>query len=114
MFEHYKQPVASKRKFGFRLIKTFLLACALITVSVMIGMFGYHYICGFSWIDSFLNASMIAGGMGPVTDLTTYNGKLFAGAYALFSGIVFLSSMTILITPFLHRFIHKFHVEDRD
>jgi len=86
----------------------------VIAFSVILGMLGYHFICNLTWIDSFFNASMIAGGMGPVAELTTGPAKMFAGMYALFSGIVFLGSMTILIAPILHRFLHVFHFEDKN
>jgi hypothetical protein len=72
---------------------------------------GYHFLEGFSWIDSLLNASMILGGMGPVNPLQTNNGKLFASAYALFSGMIFLVIIGVLFAPLFHRFLHHFHLE---
>lgn len=74
-------------------------------------MCGYHYFEKLSWLDSFLNAAMILGGMGPVNVLSTRAGKIFAGCYALFSGIVFLAVAGLLFAPLVHRLIHRFHLE---
>jgi hypothetical protein len=85
-----------------------LLAVAL---ALFAGIVGYHVIAGFSWIDAILDASMILGGMGPVHPLDSDAGKLFASAYALFSGVVFLAVFGLLFAPLLHRLIHKFHLD---
>ena len=77
-------------------------------------MAGYHWIAGFDWIDAFLNASMILGGMGPVDELHTSSAKLFASIYALFSGLVFVALTGLLAAPFLHRFLHRFHLDDKE
>lgn len=82
----------------------------LLLISLVIGVYGYHYYASLGWTDSLLNASMILTGMGPVDRMTTEGGKLFASFYALFSGIAFLTTMGILIAPVLHRFLHKFHI----
>ena len=77
-------------------------------------MLGYRVFEGMDWIDAFVNAAMILGGMGPVGDsLKTYPGKLFAGVYALYCGLIVIISMSILIAPIFHRFLHLFHLEDR-
>lgn len=75
------------------------------------GMWGYHGFEGMSWTDAFLNASMILSGMGPVTVLYTEGGKIFAGAYALFSGLAFIAVMAVVFSPVIHRFFHKIHLE---
>ncbi len=77
-------------------------------------MVGYHWIGGFDWVDSLLNAAMILTGMGPVGTLTTTAAKIFASAYALFSGVVFISATGILLTPIFHRVLHIFHIEEKD
>lgn len=79
---------------------------------MLIGVTGYHAFAGLPWIDSLLNASMILTGMGPVDPMKSVGAKLFASAYALFSGLVFLSSAGILFSPIFHRFLHKFHLEE--
>jgi uncharacterized membrane protein len=77
--------------------------------SVLVGMTGYHFFAHFSWIDSFLNACMLLGGMGPVGDLPGDVAKLFAGIFALYSGLVFLVITALILTPVFHRVIHRFH-----
>lgn len=80
----------------------------------MLGVLGYHFIAGFTWVDSLLNASMILAGMGPVNPIENEAGKIFASAYALFSGVVFLGSVGVLFAPLYHRFLHRFHLEMGD
>ncbi len=84
----------------------------MILVALGIGILGYHFLEGLSWINSLLNASMILGGMGPVNPLQTTAGKLFASFYALFSGVVFIAAMGVLAAPIFHRFLHHFHLAD--
>src|ERR1700690_2948505 len=110
-FEHHKEPLASTGEFLRRMARFASLAVGIILVSLGIGIVGYHYLEGLSWIDSLLNASMILGGMGPVNPLQTTAGKLFASFYALFSGMVFLVAVGVLIAPIFHRFLHHFHIE---
>jgi hypothetical protein len=74
-------------------------------------MLGYHVFERLSWIDSFLNASMILGGMGPVEQPQTFAGKLFAGIYALYCGLALITAAGVIFAPVIHRLIHKFHVE---
>ena len=114
MYEHHRQPMASRRKFLRRLALNGLIGFVLLMFSLAIGMIGYHSLEGLSWIDSLLNASMILGGMGPVDPMKTNAGKIFASFYALYSGVVLLASVGILMAPIFHRFLHHFHlVEDR-
>lgn len=93
------------------MLRHVLLSLGLLTAALAAGAAGYHYIEGFAWIDSFLNASMLLGGMGPVDVLHTASGKLFASAYALFSGIFVLAVAGLLFAPVLHRLLHRFHLE---
>lgn len=90
------------------------LTLALAAVALSLGVAGYHWIAGFPWVDSILNASMILGGMGEVDPLKTNSAKLFASAYALFAGLVFMVSMGVLVTPLVHRIMHRFHLEERE
>ncbi len=110
-FEHRRQPLASRRIFIQRMARYLAVSIAIILLSLAIGILGYHFTEGLSWIDSLLNASMILGGMGPVDPLRTVAGKLFASFYALFSGMVFLVAVGVLIAPAFHRFLHRFHLE---
>jgi hypothetical protein len=104
-------PPLSHKAFLQRLLRQCAYAGALIAASVMLGMAGYHWIAGFSWIDAFMNASMLLGGMGPIGDLRGDAAKLFAGVFALYSGLVFLAVELLLLTPIFHRVLHRFHAE---
>jgi len=112
MYEHHKQPLASQKVFAQRLTRNGLIGLLLLVFSLGIGMIGYHFLENLSWIDSLLNASMILGGMGPVNDMNTDLGKVFASFYAIYSGVILLASVGILIAPIFHRFLHRFHLAD--
>jgi len=113
-FEHRAQPVVPLRHFMVRLAHSGIIASALIALSLFIGMAGYRHFENLSWIDAFLNASMLLGGMGPVNLPVTDGGKLFAGSYSLYCGLVVVLVAGILLAPVAHRFLHKFHVEGRN
>ena len=89
-------------------------AFLMLAVSWLVGILGYRTLEHMSWIDSILNSAMILGGMGPVNQLNTDAGKLFASFYAIFSGVVFLVAIGVLLAPVLHRFLHRFHLETDD
>jgi hypothetical protein len=113
-YEHRDDPLLPWRTFLFhRVGRTAAAAAAVIVVSLILGMLGYRLTESMGWLDAFLNASMILGGMGPVTTLHTSTGKLFAGVYALYSGLVLVGTTGLLLAPFVHRLMHRFHLEDR-
>ena len=114
MFERKHQKIAPVSVFIRRLAGYIGIAILLILVALFIGIAGYHWIAGLSWVDSLLNASMILGGMGPVNSLTNAGAKIFASVYALFSGLVFIAVMGIVFSPIVHRMLHKFHIDDKD
>jgi uncharacterized membrane protein len=114
VFEHKSEPIVSRARFIRRMAACFGLSLAMIAVSLAIGVCGYHWIAHLPWIDSLLNASMILGGMGPVDRLATSGSKLFASAYAVFSGLMFISVMGVILVPVIHRVILKFHLADED
>ena len=87
------------------------IAFVMIAMSLLAGVCGYHFLEDLTWLDAFLNASMILGGMGPVDPVKTTSGKLFAGCYALYSGLVVIATAGVLLVPVLHRLLHKFHAE---
>ncbi len=89
------------------------IGASIIFFSLLGGMFGYRYFEEMSWVDAYLNAAMILSGMGPVQTLQTEAGKIFAGSYALFSGILFLVTIAIVFAPVVHRFFHGFHLEEK-
>lgn len=88
-----------------------LIAFCIIAGSLLLGVIGYHFLEGQGWLDSLVNASMLLGGMGPVGDLHTAAGKLFASFFALFAGLVFILAAGVLFAPAYHRFLHKFHLD---
>jgi hypothetical protein len=114
MFEHHKQPLLSPREFLIRQLIFLLVAFLIIVGSLALGMVGYHIFEKFTWIDSLVNAAMLLGGMGPVNELHTFGGKLFASFYALYSGIIFLVIVGVIFAPIYHRFLHRFHLEMED
>jgi len=111
MFEHHKQPLASRSEFTRRLVRFSALAAGILSVSLGIGVLGYHFLEGLSWLDSLVNASMILGGMGPLDPIRTTAGKWFASFYALYSGMVILVAAGVMGAPVLHRILHHFHLE---
>jgi len=111
MFEHHKEQLASRNAFVGRQLKYLFFSLVILSASIGIGIVGYHIFGRLSWIDSFLNASMILTGMGPADHLDTTGGKLFASGYALFSGVAFLTFIGVLFAPIYHRFLHKFHFD---
>ena len=90
---------------------SFGVATLLIATSLLGGMIGYRFFEGMSWIDAFANASMILSGMGPLCELTSSSGKLFAGAYALYSGLMLILATGLIFAPLVHRVLHHFHVD---
>jgi hypothetical protein len=111
VFEHRLSPLLPLPAFRARLLKMAALGLALIAASLAVGMLGYHYIAGQTWPDSYLNAAMILSGMGPVGDLKSTASKIFAGSYALYSGLALILIAGIILSPIVHRFLHKFHLE---
>jgi len=111
MFERRHERLAPIGVFIRRMLSSLGIALGMIGGALSIGISGYHWIAGFKWIDSLLEASMILAGMGPVNTLPSDGAKLFASIYALFSGLVFIGIMGIVLTPLAHRMLHKFHLE---
>ena len=112
MYEHRHQRLLTRAEFALRVVSHFAIGIAAIGAALAIGMAGYHWIAGFGWVDSFLNASMILGGMGPIGDLPNDAAKIFAGFYALFAGLFFIAMLGLLLAPFLHRLAHHLHIDD--
>jgi hypothetical protein len=110
MYEHRQQPLIPRRQFLRRLTRHGFGVLALLCGTLGVGMAGYHWLEGLSWLDAYVNAAMILGGMGPVAELHHTAGKLFAGTYALFAGIVFLAGVGVVLAPILHRAMHRFHL----
>ncbi len=113
MFEHRHEKLLPRKLFIRRLAKFALISIGIVLVSLVIGMVGYHLLEGYSWVDSFLNAAMLMGGMGQVAQLQTDGGKVFAGFYAMYCGLVELVAIGIFAAPIIHRFLHHFHLESK-
>jgi hypothetical protein len=109
--EHRHEPLVPPRVFLRRVFLYGGAAIGLIAFSLGVGVLGYHVIAGLNWIDSLLNASMILTGMGPVDPMRTFGAKLFASCYAIYSGVAFLTSVGVFLTPVAHRILHHLHLE---
>jgi hypothetical protein len=109
MFERHHEPVIAHSLFLRRLVNTAAVALAVLLCSLTIGILGYHFIVGLGWVEAFENAAMILSGMGPVDEVPNQAGRIFAGCYALFSGVVFLTTAAIFFAPLVHRLLHLFH-----
>src|SRR6185295_8671639 len=110
MFESHKRPLLPRRHYFRRLAQHFLITMGLLLGSLLIGMAGYAYYENLPWRSAFLNSAMLLGGMGPVDAPQTDAGKLFAGIYALYAGLIFLIGTAIMLAPALHRMLHRFHL----
>ena len=111
MFEHHTKPLLPRKEYYRRIVRNVGLGTGVLAVSLGVGMTGYHHFEQLPWIEAFLNASMILSGMGPVATLQTDAGKIFAGCYALFSGLMLITVTGIVLAPVVHRALHKFHLE---
>ena len=114
MFERRHEKLAPVSVFVKRVLASLGISVALIAFALAIGISGYHWLAEFGWVDSLLEASMILGGMGPVNPLTNDAAKIFASAYALFSGLIFIAVLGVVLSPIAHRFLHKFHIDEED
>jgi hypothetical protein len=110
-FESQREPLLGRKEFAARVVRNLGASVLLIGLSLLAGMAGYSYFEGMAGIDAFVNASMILSGMGPLDQPKTWGGKLFAGLYALYSGLALIVAAGILLAPFVHRLLHSFHLE---
>ncbi len=110
-YESKHDPLLARREFAKRLARNAGFSASLVGVSLLAVMAGYHYLESQPWIDAFANAAMILSGMGPLTPLQTWGGKLFAGLYALYSGLILIVAAGVLFAPVIHRMVHRFHLE---
>jgi len=113
-FEHKSKPLLPRRKFIVRVLRYAGFSFLLISFSLGIGVIGYHYTNDLNWLDSLLNASMILTGMGPVDPMKNDGAKWFASIYSIFSGVAFLSTVAVFLSPVVHRFMHKLHLDSKN
>ena len=111
MYEHRKRPLLSAAAFQRRVFWHLVIAITLVVAALGLGVAGYHFLGGLDWVDALMNASMILGGMGPVDPMRTDAAKMFASFYALFSGLVFIGVASVIVAPFAHRILHRFHID---
>lgn len=112
MYENKSEPLAPTHVFYQRVLRNLLVAGGILTISLTIGILGYHYTDDIKWIDALHNASMILSGMGPVVEIKSTGGKLFSSGYALFSGVAFITNIGIILAPMAHRLFHRLHLEE--
>ena len=110
-FEHHSQPLLHMQGFLVRVLTFIGYALLIIIAALAVGILGYHFFVGLAWLDAFLNAAMILSGMGPVDPINADSGKWFASLYALLSGLVFAITTGIIISPIIHRVMHRLHLE---
>jgi hypothetical protein len=114
MFEHRSKPLLPADRFLVRQARFVVMAFGMVLVSLALGVAGYMGLAGMGLVDALYNASMILGGMGPVDALTTDGAKLFASAYALYSGIALLGTVAVILTPMVHRMLHALHMAEEE
>lgn len=114
MTPEYSRPLLSRTKYLFRIARGAGFGLLIVLLSLAFGMMGYHYFEEMPWIDAFANASMILSGMGPLSPMNSSAGKLFAGCYALYSGLAIIVIAGITFGPVVHRFLHRFHLEQEE
>ena len=112
-YERRGQHPLDRRYFVGRMLAHLAVAVAVLAVSLLLGIAGYVGFEHLTWTDAFLNAAMLLGGMGPVNPPQTESGKIFAGFYALFAGLVLLVAAGVVMTPLIHRLLHHFHFEEK-
>jgi hypothetical protein len=113
MYEHRSAPVISWRAFVRRMLRHGGYVAEIAAASIALGMLGFHFLAMEGWVDSFLNSTMLLGGMGPVGEIRSTAGKIFAGVFALYAGLVFIAAFALLTAPALHRLLHKHNAEKR-
>lgn len=113
MYEHRDSPLLPMRLFWRRLLRHAGYAAILVGGSLIVGTVGFYLLAGQSMIDAFLNAAMLLGGMGPVGEIRSTPGKLFGALFALYAGLLFLVAGALVLSPVLHRWLHRFHLGDR-
>src|SRR5450755_1890172 len=113
MYETKTSPLAPKKVYYYRVLRNVLIGSLILLICLALGIAGYHYTANIGWLDSLHNASMILSGMGPVVNIETSGGKVFSSFYALFSGVVFITNISFILAPVVHRFLHRLHVKEK-
>lgn len=111
-YEKKTEPLAPVKVYYSRILRNLLVAMEVLAICLAIGVLGYHYLADIPWIDALHNASMILSGMGPVVNISNAGGKIFSSAYAIFSGVVFITNIGVILAPAVHRLFHRLHMEE--
>ena len=111
MAKNHIKGLLHTKYFARKIVANLLVGVLFLLFSALIGTVGYHHYFELGWVDSFYNASMILTGMGPVDKALNDGGKIFASFYAIYSGVAFLSCVAIILSPVVHRFLHKFRLD---
>lgn len=117
MYEHKSQPLATKKTYYNRIKANLIWAILVLGLCLLLGVLGYHFLAALPWLDSFHNASMILSGMGPILPnnyTMPMGGVVFSSLYAIFSGVVFITNIGFILSPAIHRFFHKLHLEEKE
>lgn len=114
MFESASESTMSPREFGVRIFRHVMIAQVFVVLSLLVGMVGYHLTERLGWVDGFLESAMLLGGMGPVHAPVTTGGKLFAGFFALYAGLLFIAIGGFVLAPVFHGILHRFHSDEAD
>jgi hypothetical protein len=114
IFEHTSKPLLDSQSFYQRQLKFVLYAFGFLAICLAIGMVGYHFIAGLDWVSAYHNSTMILSGMGEINHMPSDAAKIFSGTYALLSGVVFLVTIAVMLSPIVHRFLHIMHLEEPD
>jgi hypothetical protein len=112
MYEHRSEPLLPRREFIKRVAFHAAVAVGVVCFSILVGMSGYVGLAHMRWVDAFLNSTMLLGGMGPVGDLPNDASKIFAGLYALYAGLIFIVSASVIVAPVAHRIFHRLHLDE--
>ena len=114
MYEHHSEGLLPWRQLVSRVARHGGFAAIALVFSLMLGTMGFHFLAPQTWLDAFLNASMLLGGMGPVGNFEWPAGKLFASFYSLYAGIVFLGAAGLFLAPIVHRILHRLNIDEQN
>ncbi len=112
LFEHISKPLLDSRSFYQRQLKFVVYAFSFLAVCLGIGMIGYHFIAGLGWVSAYHNAGMILSGMGEIDKMPTDAARIFSGSYAIFSGVIFIITIAVMLSPIVHRLLHIMHIDE--
>lgn len=111
MYEHYRQPLLPLKAFYRRVLRALVFSLLLLSGTVLVGAFAFHYLEKFGWLDSILNCVLIMTGVGTVGAANSAGGKIFTSVYSVISTLIFFTVLAMIFAPMLHRLLHKLHLD---